>query len=160
MRAKGNVGAQLTTRLILGVTISAETAARVRALSKRGTDAGAMNFCVFQCTIGRKVVYCCWSGGRFAPTGPLLTTIGAASLEALENLALPAGDLIMQEVRLGPTPLQVKVIETLLAAPPGARVCFLGDLEGELDGQMGRAFNLHLSPLPPLDAAELKNLLH
>jgi hypothetical protein len=51
------------------------------------------------------------------------------------------GDLIVLEMRLGPTPLLTKISRFLDTQPDQAKVCLLGDLAKELDGQIAHIFN-------------------
>lgn len=64
-------------------------------------------------------------------------------MEALVNL--PLGDdslFIVQELKVGPTPIRDKVRSAVMRAPEGAKLCFVGDMQGELDGVALAAFNL------------------
>jgi hypothetical protein len=108
---------------------------------------------VFQTTASRGNatgrVLCCWAGGHLEPSGEILMTpVGQAAVDAL--MRLPAcmddqladkGRLVVRELKVGKTPLREKVIDAVLEAEPGDRLCFLGDLAGELDGQMFLTFN-------------------
>lgn len=102
-----------------------------------------MAFMVFETVFKAKTVYCCWSGGALVDGELQLTLIGRASMEALVNLPFGSEDEIrFQELRLGHTPLRDKVRATIMAAPDGAKICFFGDMQGELDGHMAKALNL------------------
>jgi hypothetical protein len=141
----------IVSRLIINVPCNPEL---VRKLPQRGRRKGSPVFCVFETTASRgdraARVLCCWSGGRVdTEKGPVFTPIGACAFDALMRLPLcmgehPALDVVpvIREIRMGRTPLRDKVIDAILEAPPGARLCFLGDLAGELDGQMNLAFNI------------------
>lgn len=143
--------AMIVSRLILGAPVNPELVAK---LPRRGRDQGALTFCVFETTASRgdraARVLCCWSGGRLDPKeGPLFTPTGACAFDALLRLPLCMGEHpavepfpIIREIRLGKTPLRDKVIDAVLEAPPGARLCFLGDLAVDLDGKMSPAFNV------------------
>ena len=132
----------LKTKLILGTKPQPET------LRKLQQDAGmrpnlALNFLVFQIDYDRKRCYGCWSGGELRDGEPYLTPVGQAAMEALANL--PIGDsnrFIFQELKLGPTPLRDKIKATLRRAPADSKICFFGDMQGELDGRLHQAFNV------------------
>lgn len=103
----------------------------------------SINLMVLETSFKDKKVYVCWSGGAIEDGQPKLTLVGRAALEALINL--PLGDsskLVFQELKMGPTPLKDKVRSAIMRADPGMKICFIGDMSGELDGHMHKAFNL------------------
>ena len=64
-------------------------------------------------------------------------------MEALTNLPMGNSEtFIFQELKLGPTPLRDKIKATLRRAPANAKICFFGDMQGELDGRLHQAFNV------------------
>lgn len=132
----------LVTKMILGTKPNPDTLAELQRSA--GVPPGvAINLMVFESRFKQKAVYCCWSGGEIIDDQPRLTLVGKAALEALINL--PLGDsstLIFQELKMGPTPLREKVRAAVMRAPEGAKICFIGDMAGELDGEMHRAFNV------------------
>lgn len=100
-------------------------------------------YMVFETKIDGVAYYCCWSGGVIEGGEPKLTEVGRAALEVL--VALPIGNddtLYFQELKIGATPLKKKVICMLREKPPLSKVCFVGDMAGELDGKLAEAFNL------------------
>lgn len=102
-----------------------------------------LEFMVFEVDYDRKKYYCCWSGGEVKDGEPYLTLIGQAAFESLANLPLGRDDtLIVQELRLGETPLRNKIKAALKRAPANSKICFIGDMQGELDGHLPQAFNL------------------
>lgn len=139
----------IESRLIIGATPPEEFARAVRAAQGIPADT-QINPCVFEVTVAGQTRYCCWSGGRLVQgedgePQPEFTVPGRAALEAL--LALPFIDarakVIVQEVKLGPTPVQEKVIASFLASSGSrAPICFVGDLAKELDGQMATSMNM------------------
>lgn len=100
-------------------------------------------YMVFETKVDGTVYYCCWSGGVIEDGEPKVTEIGQAALEVL--MALPVGNdhaLYFQHLRVGVTPLRKKVIRMLKEKPPLSKVCFIGDMAGELDGKLPEAFNV------------------
>ncbi|TNJ11407.1 hypothetical protein [Aeromonas veronii] len=100
-------------------------------------------YCVFKTFVDKKVVYCCWSSGRIENNQPKLTAVGSAALEAL--CELPSTDkktLIFQEIKAGKTPVKSKVRKALKKAPRNACICFIGDFDKTLDGNMIPALNV------------------
>ncbi len=100
-------------------------------------------YMVFETKVDGATYYCCWSGGDLEGGEPRLTETGRAALEVL--VALPVGDdeaLYFQQIKIGETPLRKKVIRMLKEKPAGSKICFIGDMAGELDGKLPDAFNL------------------
>jgi hypothetical protein len=94
----------------------------------------SINLMVFEVEYDRKKYYCC-GPGEIRNGQPHMTLIGQAAVEALANRPLGNNDtLIFQELKLGPTPLRNKVKAALNRAPSNSKICFFGDMSGELDG--------------------------
>ena len=103
---------------------------------------GAMGFTVFELNHKGKTIYASWSGGEMTKDGPALTLVGRAAFESMLNL--PFGNhtnLTFLQMCLGPTPLLTKISRFLDTQPDQAKVCLLGDLAKELDGQIAHIFN-------------------
>jgi hypothetical protein len=87
--------------------------------------------------ITKKKVYCCLSGGELNAGDLKLTPTGKAALAMLMLIPAPLKHkIIFQELRIGRTPLSTKVKQTIQSAPAGSKICFFGDMSGELDGKM------------------------
>lgn len=103
---------------------------------------------VFETSFKDKKIYTCWSGSLIENGEPKLTLIGLAALEALVNLPLGSNQqLVFQELKIGPTPLREKVRATVMKASPGMKICFIGDMQGELDGHMFKVFGVTNKPM-------------
>lgn len=135
------MAAYLQSRLILGAKCSEDTEAEIRKTTTTKT-APAITFMLFEVSVGHKVVNCCMSGGRVDPITkePEFTLIGLASMEALTRTFPSATNLIFQEVKRGPTPFEEKIRQSVLNAPEGSLICFVGDMSNELNG-FSKAFN-------------------
>ncbi|WP_455233182.1 hypothetical protein [Geopseudomonas aromaticivorans] len=133
-----------TLKSVLIAGTKPEAATLLHIQEQMGLQPGmSMQFMVYQVEFDRKKYYCCWSGGEIKGGEPLMTLVGQAAMEALVNLPLGNNDaLIIQELRLGQTPLRNKIKTTLKRAPANSKICFLGDMQGELDGHMHTAFNV------------------
>lgn len=58
---------------------------------------------------------------------------------------MPVGneeEIYPQQLKLGNISLKKKVIAILKEKPKNSKVCFVGDMSGELDGHMHSAFNV------------------
>ena len=132
----------IRTKTILATKPEPETLRKVQ--EGAGIPSGvSINLMVFEIDYDRKKYYCCWSGGELKDGQPHLTLVGQAAMEALANLPMGSQDtLIFQELKLGATPLRDKIKATLKRAPLNSKICFFGDMQGELDGELHRAFNV------------------
>lgn len=132
----------IKTTLLGGAKPEASTLLKIQ--EQMGSRPGQhMNFMVFEVDYDRKKYYCCWSGGELRNGQPHMTLIGQAAVESLANLPLGNNEvLIFQELKLGETPLRNKIKATLKKAPANSKICFIGDMQGELDGHLPQAFNL------------------
>jgi|ETNvirnome_2_300_1030623.scaffolds.fasta_scaffold00372_15 hypothetical protein len=99
-------------------------------------------FMVFETVCRGKTIYICLSGGRMVDGEPELTITGSAAFDALIRLPGDCKVMIFKEVKIGKTPLREKVEQTIMDAPEGARICFFGDMWGELDGVLLDALNM------------------
>ncbi|GAB0084363.1 hypothetical protein I4I80_02730 [Pseudomonas syringae pv. tomato] len=137
----------LKSTLITGSKPEASTLLRVQ--EQMGLKPGqSMQFMVYEVEFDRKKYYCCWSGGEIIGGETHLTLVGQAAMEALANLPLGNNDaLIVQELKLGPTPLRNKIKAAFKRAPGNSKICFVGDMQGELDGHMHAAFNIQAGML-------------
>jgi hypothetical protein len=120
----------------------------------------ALQFMVFEITLHqpgtKKKVFCCFSGGRLSGGTVEATPIGMAALLQLA-LIPPKGEHFPRYVTLrnGKTPVKEQIMEALRKVPEGVRICFLGDMQGKLDGQILPAIRftgkmLRLSSCPPI----------
>lgn len=144
----------IVSSLIIGPKCSPATEAIIRGLAPEKSKDSEIGFTVFKTTVTdtesgvTRSILCCWSGGRVTPDKqPELTAVGHGAVEALVRIPPTFDGLIFAELRMGQTPLQQKVIDRILNAPPNTRICFVGDLSGELDGQMSLAFNITGEPI-------------
>ncbi|MBA5204719.1 hypothetical protein F9U39_21365 [Pectobacterium versatile] len=97
---------------------------------------------VLEVEYDRKKFYCCLSGGKIINGEPHFTLVGQAAFEALANHQTPNETLTIQEIKVGETPLKNKVKATLKKAPSNSKICFIGDMQGELDGVLSSVFNI------------------
>jgi hypothetical protein len=132
----------IKSKLISGVSASEITNRRFQ--KQAGIAPGTkIAYMVLKVKLDSKTYYCCLSGGKLDSGEVLLTDVGRAALETL--LGLPVGndeDIVFQEVEIGETPLDIKVKATLRKLRSGSKVCFVGDMAGELDGKLFNVFNV------------------
>lgn len=142
----------ISSRNIMGGRCTPKTENTLRATIPGMSSQTEVNLMVFEVQIDKQVRYCCWSGGTMHDdqfqnvTEPRVTPVGQAALEALAGLpfADPQGALVMNELRIGATPLREKVLKAFRrTADTRELICFIGDIAGELDGHMHKAFNMN-----------------
>jgi hypothetical protein len=153
----------IVSRMILGAQFHPDLVKQLRGATGVDEDV-QVNMNVFETTVSRgehtRRVLCCWAGGKVDNEGwqklgsVSLTLAGRAAIDALARL--PAcmddrladkGRMVVRGLSIGKTPLREKVINAVLAAEPGDRIAFVGDLAGELDGKMSVTFNLSGGPI-------------
>lgn len=128
--------------LLENVESSLENDLEIRKLNKLPMDV-KLRFLVLKTFIDDKPIYCCLAGGQMVNGEPHLTPLGEAALAALCNI--PSSNkrvLIFQEVKLGQTPLKIKVKKWLKKVPRNGVICFVGDMTKELDGVLLPILNL------------------
>ena len=131
----------LVSKMIEGTKPEAATLLELQQKMNLPADT-SINLMVLETSFKEKKVYTCLSGGVIEDGQPKLTLIGRAALEALVNLPLGNNEkLVFQELKLGPTPLREKVRAAIMKVEPGMKICFIGDMQGELDGHMLKALN-------------------
>ncbi|WP_449508436.1 hypothetical protein [Enterobacter ludwigii] len=135
----------IKSRMIQGVQANPETIAEIQQQMGLSPDS-TISFVALEVEFDRKTFYCALSGGTLDNGEPALTLIGRAALEVIVNYPSPNDTLIFQQVKLGETPLKTKVKSTLKKAPANSKICFFGDMQGELDGVLLDVFNLQKSP--------------
>lgn len=131
----------IDAKLIMDARPNEETLAELMGGNGLSTDQMA-TFMVFEINHLGKKMYCSWSGGRIGNDGPEFTPIGNAALEALLNIPINAPALVFQHMQLGKTPLIDKLKSLLDKLEANTKICFFGDIEGELDGQIGQVFKI------------------
>lgn len=142
----------ISTKYILGATAGPVIDARLRQQYKVPPTT-EVSLSVFEVRVDNSLRYCCWASGEITPLDeaeagmPKLTLVGQAAVDALTKLPFLADRselaLVFQELKLGPTPLRDKVLAAFRrTADSPALIAFVGDLSGELDGPIGKAFNV------------------
>jgi len=133
---------KIKAKLIIDARPSESTLQQICAESGTSPEQQS-GFMVFEIEHKDKIMYCSWAGGRMtSEQTPEFTLIGQAATEALVNLPWGSNKLIIQHMELGPTPLVDKLTALLDKLDAGAKVCFLGDLRGSLDGQIQFVFDI------------------
>jgi hypothetical protein len=131
----------LKSRYITGVEPQYDTLIKLR--EKHGIPVNVtINLRIFEVKYERKKYYCCWSRGVMKDGEPHLTLVGHAAAEAL--LKLPLGNsntLHFIEIFFDSMPLRDQVKAMLRRLPGNSKICFFGNIPGELGGIIFNASN-------------------
>lgn len=131
----------IKSKLIPGAQPSEET--KTELLKRINAPVGTnIQLMVLEVDYDRKKLYVCLSGGDIVDGEPNFTLTGKAAFEALCNVQTVNETLTIQHVVIGETPLKSKVKSTLKNAPANSSICFIGDMQGELDGVLSDIFNI------------------
>ena len=104
---------------------------------------GHVQYMLFKTRVGQeKEVYCCWSGGSVEDNVIEFTPIGKAAFEALLNTDQSDDIQLYAEKLSDRRSLKKQVERTLNKVPNNARVCFVGDVAGELKEELPVAFGV------------------
>lgn len=104
---------------------------------------GHVQYMVFKTRVDQdKEVYCCWSGGSVEDNVIEFTPIGKAAFEALLNTDQSDDIQLYAEKLTSRENLKSQVEKTLKKVPNNARVCFVGDVAGELKEELPTAFGV------------------
>lgn len=130
----------IKAKMIIGSKPEPDTIRELEQLGKM-PPGQLMGFSVFELNYNGKIFYCSWSGGELTPEGVSLSLIGKAAMESLKNLPMGSKDLfVFQQMRRGKTPLKQKICEVLDNTPESTKICFFGDINGELKGEITKVF--------------------
>ncbi|MDX7992935.1 hypothetical protein [Xenorhabdus littoralis] len=131
----------IKSKLMPSAQPSEETKAEL--LKQINAPAGTnIQLMVLEVDYDRKKLYVCLSGGNIVDGEPHFTVTGKAAFEALCNVQTINEKLTIQQIVIGETPLKNKVKSTLKNAPANSSICFIGDMQGELDGVLIDIFNI------------------
>ena len=101
-----------------------------------------LQYHVYEIAFGSKKLFCCLSGGHIVDGKIEFTPIGMAAFEALTNVEADGEvEYFADEINTEES------IETQLEAvfdrvPDGSKVCFIGDITGELKDSLSKYFTL------------------
>ena len=98
---------------------------------------------VMQTIVEGKIYYCCLADGKFINGKPKFSPMGLSSYRALSMLNT-SGPLQPEcwLLQLGNGSIRDAIISVLTRYPENSKICFVGDIGGELDGLLLDAFNI------------------
>lgn len=104
---------------------------------------GHVQYMLFKTQVDKdKEVYCCWSGGNVSDNVIEFTAIGKAAFEALLNTDQSDDIQLYAEHLQSPETMAQQVARTLKKVPNKARICFVGDVAGQLKDELPKAFGV------------------
>lgn len=102
-----------------------------------------LRYHIYQVVFEGKTIHCCLSGGVIENNEIQFTAVGLAAFEALTNIESENKDIEYYAEVIEPGSDLCEQLESVFAkVPNGARVCFLGDITGELKAELGNYFTL------------------
>ncbi|WP_147200851.1 hypothetical protein [Pantoea sp. CCBC3-3-1] len=131
----------IKSKLMPNAQPSEETKAEL--LKQINAPAGTnIQLMVLEVDYDRKKLYVCLSGGAVVDGEARFTLTGRAAYEALCSISTISDTLTIQQISISETPLKTKVKSALKKAPANSCICFIGDMQGELDGVLSDVFNI------------------
>jgi len=99
-------------------------------------------FMVFKTKYNNKTLYHCWAGGEIQDDDEIaLTPVGSCALSALMNIEESNNNLIVKEIGSAKN-CKKRIMEAMNLAKDKDKICFIGDMSDELDGEMTKVFKI------------------
>lgn len=127
---------------ILEATASKET--QQKMMDSTGAKCREIYCHIYKTHLGEKTFLVAWAGGKFVKEGEEvgLGLFGLAAFEALDLYPGSYPRMVLAHLKISDLPLRLQIIHILKGLPNNSRVCFFGDVSGELDGKLYKAFNV------------------
>ena len=135
---------QITSELLTNVTASQETNKQILGMLKLEHE-GDIQFHVYHKQVDDKEVYCSLSGGVVENNEIVFTPIGLGAFGALSNVQVEQDNYNAEELKVENGPIQAQVEAVFNKVPADAKVCFIGDMTGELKSSISEIFPLALN---------------
>ena len=102
----------------------------------------ALQYHVYEVAYGTKQIFCCLSGGHIENNEIQFTAVGLAAFEALTNVERGEEPTYYAEHIDTSADVAEQIESVFDSVPSGARICFVGDITGELKDQLSKYFTL------------------
>ena len=136
---------QINSELMTDISASQETNQEILAMLGMQEHTGAVQYHVYHTMVDDKEVYCCLSGGIVENNEITFTPIGLGAFEALTRINPEQADYFAEELKISNGSIKAQVEEVLMKVPAKAKVCFIGDMTGELKESIAELFPLALN---------------
>lgn len=103
----------------------------------------SVQYHVYEVAYKEKQIFCCLSGGLIENNEIQFTAVGLAAFEALTNIGNSMeAEYFAEQISIDSADLAAQICEVFDRVPSGARVCFIGDITGELKHELAKYFTL------------------
>lgn len=98
---------------------------------------------VYEVNYEGKKVFCCLSGGLIENNEIQFTAVGLAAFEAMTNIQSDTeANYFAEQISIDSDDLAEQIEQVFARVPNEARVCFVGDITGELKDELAKYFTL------------------
>jgi len=128
--------------LVTNVTANQDTNAAILDILEleQGQE---VQYHVYEVAYKEKRIFCCLSGGVIENNEIQFTPVGLGAFEAMTNItAEQEPEYFAEHIVVEGGNLSAQIEEVFERVPNDARVCFVGDINGELKDELGRYFTL------------------
>ncbi len=135
---------QINSELMTNISASQETNQQIVEMLGMEHD-GDIQYHVYHTQADDKEVYCCLSGGLVENNEIVFTPIGLAAFEALSQVSEQEDNFYAEELKIENGSIKSQVEAVLKKVPSFAKVCFIGDMTGDLKESIAEIFPLALN---------------
>jgi hypothetical protein len=135
---------QINSELLTNVTASQETNKQILDMLELDHE-GDIQFHVYHTQVDDKEVYCCLSGGVVENNEIVFTPIGLGAFEALSHVEVEQDNYYAEELKVENGSIQEQIEAVFNKVPADSKVCFIGDMTGELKSSISEIFPLALN---------------
>jgi len=128
--------------LVTNVTANQDTNAAILEMLELAQDQ-VVQYHVYEVVYNDKRIYCCLSGGVIENNEIQFTPVGLGAFEAMTNISTEqAPEYFAEQILVQDGDVASQVEDVFGRVPNDARVCFVGDINGELKNELGKYFTL------------------
>ncbi|MBE0364927.1 hypothetical protein PULV_a3219 [Pseudoalteromonas ulvae UL12] len=136
---------QINSELMTGVTASPETNQEILTMLGMQEHQGDIQYHVYHTIADNKEVYCCLSGGVVENNEIMFTPVGLGAFEALTRIKPEQEQYFAEELKIENGSIKAQIEEILAKVPDQSKVCFIGDMTGDLKESIAELFPLALN---------------
>lgn len=98
---------------------------------------------VYEVAYFEKQIFCCLSGGVIEDNEIQFTPVGLGAFEALTNIADDeSSEYFAEQIELTEDGIAAQIEAVFSRVPDKSRVCFIGNLNDEMQNELGKYFTL------------------
>ena len=128
--------------LVTNVTANQDTNAAILEMLELAQDQ-VVQYHVYEVAYKAKRIFCCLSGGVIENNEIQFTPVGLGAFEAMTNIYTEREpEYFAEQIVIAGGNLSAQIEEVFERVPNDARVCFVGDINGELKAELGKYFTL------------------